>query len=201
MGDNIRLLSYRQNQGKGFAVQQGMLHARGCVVLFADADGASEITHLDRLENALLKALKQTTLSACCDLDGIAIGSRAHLQNKAEAERTFFRNILMWGFHIVVEYIGNVRGIKDTQCGFKLFTRSSVKKTFTLQRIRRWCFDPELLMLAQLQSIPVYEVGIKWQEIDGSKIEPMVASFNMLREIILVRMCYTFGIWYHELNT
>lgn len=176
-----------------------MLHARGCVVLFADADGASEITHLDRLEDALMSRLKQTNLSDCANLDCIAIGSRAHLQQKAEAERTLFRNFLMWGFHFVVKYIGNVHGIKDTQCGFKLFTRSAVQKTFLFQRIRRWCFDPELLMLAQLQNIPICEVGIKWQEIDGSKIEPMIASFNMLREIILVRICYTFGIWYTDI--
>eukprot|EP01084_Bolivina_argentea_P034938 64740_1 len=196
--DKIRLLSYTKNQGKGYAVQQGMLHARGCLVLFADADGASEVTHLKRLENAILDTLNVKTIWDCYNLDGMAIGSRAHLQAQAEAERTIFRNFLMWGFHFVVKYIGNVHGIKDTQCGFKLFTRSAVQKTFMFQRIRRWCFDPELLMLAQIQNIPILEVQIKWQEIDGSKIEPMTASFNMFREILLVRMCCMFGIWYKD---
>eukprot|EP00483_Globobulimina_turgida_P005656 UN05666 len=187
--DKIRLLSYPKNQGKGFAVQQGMLHARGCLVLFADADGASEITHLSRLEDAILNKLNVKSIWNCSNMDGIAIGSRAHLQAQAEAQRTYIRNVLMWGFHFVVKYIGNVHDIKDTQCGFKLFTRSAVKKTFMFQRIRRWCFDPELLMLAQVQNIPVCEVQIKWQEIDGSKIEPMTASFNMFRELLLVWFC------------
>merc|ERR1719491_1172571 len=82
--DKVRLLSYNQNQGKGFAVQQGMLHARGSVVLFADADGASEITHLSRLESALMSELGVVKLSECGERDAIAIGSRAHLQSRAE---------------------------------------------------------------------------------------------------------------------
>jgi len=198
--DRIRLLSYDINQGKGFAVQQGMLHARGSLVLFADADGASEITHLDRLEQAVFGRLNKRNHFECSELDCIAIGSRAHLQKQAEAERTLLRNVLMWGFHFAVSYIGNVRHIKDTQCGFKLFTRASVRKTVLLQRIRRWCFDPELLMLAQTQKIPVCEIQIKWQEIEGSKIQPLKASFNMLRELVLVRICFVFGVWYTELK-
>ena len=136
----------------------------------------------------------------CAEKDCIAIGSRAHLQKKAEAERTIFRNFFMWGFHFVVKYVGDVHGIKDTQCGFKLFTRNAVRKTVGYQRIRRWCFDPELLMLAQKQGIPIREEAIAWQEIDGSKIQPLKASFNMFRELVLMRGCYMFGIWYNELT-
>eukprot|EP00485_Elphidium_margaritaceum_P006718 CAMPEP_0202695500 /NCGR_PEP_ID=MMETSP1385-20130828/9087_1 /ASSEMBLY_ACC=CAM_ASM_000861 /TAXON_ID=933848 /ORGANISM="Elphidium margaritaceum" /LENGTH=348 /DNA_ID=CAMNT_0049351537 /DNA_START=33 /DNA_END=1079 /DNA_ORIENTATION=+ len=202
--DHIRLLSYKKNQGKGFAVQQGMLHARGHLVLFADADGASEITCLDRLEQAMFDALgidDRNDYAQCGQSFCITIGSRAHLQQRAEAERTVLRNILMHGFHFVVKWVGNVHGISDTQCGFKLFTRRSVIRTVLLQRIRRWCFDPELLMLAQRQHIPVLEVAIKWQEIEGSKIQPLTASFNMLRELILVRLCSSLGVWYQELNS
>ena len=177
-----------------------MLHARGCLILFADADGASEITHLGRLETALFAQLNVDSHWKCVEMDCIAIGSRAHLQKKAEVERTIFRNILMWGFHFVVKYIGNVKDIKDTQCGFKLFTRNSVRKTVLFQKIKRWCFDPELLMLAQQQTIPICEVSIKWQEIEGSKIQPIKASINMFREILLVRFCYIFGIWYKDIN-
>ena len=109
------------------------------------------------------------------------------------------RNILMWGFHFVVMWIGGVRDIKDTQCGFKLFTRKAVERTFLFQRIRRWCFDPELLMLAQKQHIAVHEVQIGWQEIEGSKLTPMKAAINMFREILLVRICYELGLWYNEI--
>ena len=176
-----------------------MLHARGCLVLFADADGASEITHLQRLEEALMAGLGVGDHWECPERSAIAIGSRAHLQEQAEAERTVLRNILMWGFHFVVTAVGDVHGVKDTQCGFKLFTRSAVERTFMFQRIRRWCFDPELLMLAQKQHIPVHEVQIGWQEIEGSKLTPLKAAVNMFREILLVRMCYLFGIWYTEI--
>lgn len=169
------------------------------MVLFADSDGASEITHLPRLEEALMGGLGVSDHWQCPERSAIAIGSRAHLQEEAEAQRTVLRNILMWGFHFVVTAIGDVHGIEDTQCGFKLFTRSAVERTFMFQRIRRWCFDPELLMLAQKQHIKVHEVQIGWQEIEGSKLTPFKAAVNMLREIVLLRMCYLFGIWYTEI--
>merc|ERR1711964_862674 len=89
--DSVRLLNYDRNEGKGFAVLQGVLHSRGEYILMVDADGASEISHMARLEKAMDRR----------DI-GIAVGSRAELQAAAEAERSAFRNFLMHGFHMLV---------------------------------------------------------------------------------------------------
>lgn len=104
-----------------------MLHARGCFILFADADGASEIEYLTNLEKELITTLNKSNNinknenSNCninyfdyCDVFGIAVGSRKDLQSEAEAKRSFLRNILMWGFHACVRYVGGVYGIRDT---------------------------------------------------------------------------------------
>eukprot|EP01083_Nonionella_stella_P143780 447558_1 len=160
--EKVRVLTFPVNQGKGFAVQQGMLHARGASLLMVDADGASEITHLARLEGALGRAMTGATGSAA------AVGSRAHLQEAAEVERAWYRNLLMHGFHLLT--LMCVGGIRDTQCGFKLFSREAAQRIFPSQKIRRWCFDVELLFIASQLEIPVVEVPIGWHEVDGSKL-------------------------------
>lgn len=67
----------------------------------------------------------------------IAIGSRAHLEDEAIATRSFFRTILMHGFHLLV-WLFAVRGIRDTQCGFKLFTRCAARACFESLHVERW---------------------------------------------------------------
>lgn len=68
---------------------------------------------------------------------GIVIGSRAHLEKDSIAERSFFRTILMYGFHAMV-WMFAVKGIKDTQCGFKLFTRKAALDCFESLHVERW---------------------------------------------------------------
>jgi len=190
----IRPLDYtliHGNMGKGFAVKTGMLRARGRYVLFMDADGASSLEGIDRL----LSKMKE------CETDpdnaeislGVVCGSRAHMVS--EVDRTRLRAFLMHGFHFCVSLIGGVHNIQDTQCGFKLFTREAVRRIFPSQKLRRWCFDVELINLANWQSIPVVERYISWKEIPGSKMSPLRDAVFMLRELIVMRFCYVLGIW------
>jgi len=127
--EQIRLLKLDVNQGKGGAVQQGMLHARGEYLLMLDADGATRIRDLDKLEEELLQIKNNKG-------HGVAVGSRAHLQDKAVAVRKWYRNILMYGFHFAVALLC-VRHVRDTQCGFKLFTRKTAQILFSTQHLRR----------------------------------------------------------------
>lgn len=197
----IRLLKLPFNMGKGGAVQCGMLHARGKYVLFADADGASDFECYPLLENALMALTTQSRL-------GIAIGSRAHLAEKEAADeadaikagkatitRTPLRKALQKTFHLFMSNLSGLKDIKDTQCGFKLFTRETVKYVFLNQRIQRWCFDVELLYLAKAQAIPIVEIPINWQEIDGSKVEIVDASLTMGRDLVMIRVLYGLGLW------
>ena len=180
----IRILRLHQNHGKGGAVRKGMLRASGRLLLMVDADGATNFNDLEKLE----KRLGNTAL-------GVAVGSRAHLAADSVAERSLFRTILMRGFHLFVRVISGVRGIEDTQCGFKLFTRRAARCLFPHQHIERWAFDVELLYLAARQFVPLYEVAVNWQEIDGSKLDVASDSIQMARDLLLIRFCYLTGLW------
>merc|ERR1711920_165047 len=104
-----------------------MLRARGRLLLMVDSDGATKIDDIEKLE----RRLGDATL-------GVVIGSRAHLAHDVIAKRSLLRKILMKGFHLFVRIISGLRGIEDTQCGFKLFTRSAARKLFPHQRVEGW---------------------------------------------------------------
>jgi dolichyl-phosphate beta-glucosyltransferase len=186
--NKIRLLRLHCNHGKGGAVRKGMFKARGALLLMVDADGATQFSDLDRLTSQL-----RTTTSSGSPL-GVAIGSRHHMQADAVAKRSCFRNILMYGFNYYVSILC-VPGIKDTQCGFKLFTRAAARLLFPVQHIERWAFDVELLHLCARLNIPVTEVPVTWVEMSGSKVNLFEDIPQMARDIFIIRLCYTLGIW------
>jgi len=203
--DRMRLLKLKANQGKGGAVQQGMLHARGELLLMVDADGATRFADVDRLEKQLQSLSSQPGAAG----HGVAVGSRKHLQSDAVATRKWYRNVLMYGFHFLVSTLTGIAHVQDTQCGFKLFTRPTAQFLFVNQHLRRWCFDVELLFLtvqasraarrggasAAVPSIGVVEVPVNWQEIPGSKIDLVQSSFLMARDLFLIRTAYATGVW------
>lgn len=138
----VRVVRLARNRGKGAAVThvrpqrrppvgalpclldpQGMLHARGRLLLFADADGATRFADLSLLEGHIKDLQKHATAA-------IAIGSRAHMVTTAAVvQRSFLRNLLMRSFHMYLQLLG-VSAVKDTQCGFKLFTREAAQLVF-----------------------------------------------------------------------
>lgn len=186
--DKIRVLTLTKNRGKGGAIRLGMFSARGRYLLFADADGASKFSDFTKLENEMKNMKKDSSNRA------VVCGSRAHLEEESIAQRSFFRTILMKGFHFVVWFLC-VRGIKDTQCGFKLLTREAAVLLFSNLHVERWAFDVDILFLAQYFNIPVGEVAINWTEIEGSKMVPVFSWIQMGKDIILIRLRYFLGAW------
>lgn len=181
-GGALRVMQLSKNGGKGYAVRAGMLVARGQLLLMADADGATGIGELEKLERALDPS------------SDIVFGSRHHLKDDATKKRSFLRTFLMVGFHFVVACL--VGGpIKDTQCGFKLF-RSSVGKTiFSSLHLYRWAFDIEIVILARMLGKSIAEVPVKFVDVPGSKLNLVTGSLTMLRDIVLVRALYILGMW------
>lgn len=186
--DKIRVLTLAKNRGKGGAIRLGMFSARGRYLLFADADGASKFSDFTKLENEMKNMKKDSSNRA------VVCGSRAHLEEESIAQRSFFRTILMKGFHFVVWFLC-VGGIKDTQCGFKLLTREAAVLLFSNLHVERWAFDVDMLFLAQYFNIPVGEVAINWTEIEGSKMVPVFSWIQMGKDIILIRLRYFLGAW------
>ncbi|PLW06922.1 hypothetical protein PCASD_18691 [Puccinia coronata f. sp. avenae] len=208
----IRVISLGKNRGKGGAVKHGILHARGELILFVDADGATKFSELSKLMNSLkeiqisrprrTRSSTQEEKTEKEEVDeetyGIAIGSRAHLvSSPTVVSRTKFRNFLMNGFHLYLFILG-LKDIRDTQCGFKLMTRATAVRVVQGLHVEGWIFDVELLLRAKLlqdPKIPIAEVPIQWEEIQGSKLSVVKDSIIMAIELFLMRVNYILGVW------
>ncbi|KAF8628714.1 hypothetical protein AX17_005936 [Amanita inopinata Kibby_2008] len=187
-GCDIKVVVLEENTGKGGAVRHGMLYASGERLLMVDADGASRFQDLEMLWEAMDKI-------APGNAPAVVVGSRAHLvRSEAVVKRSFIRNILMHGLHTILRIVG-VGHIRDTQCGFKLFSREAARQIFPAQHLATWIFDVELLLLAKQLRIPVAEVPIEWHEVAGSKLNVMTASLQMLRDLLIVRANHFLGRW------
>lgn len=131
--DTFRVLRLPVNRGKGAAVRAGMLAARGELLLFADSDGATKFSELDKLHMRLNSMVdsqatnsKGSLFQTIADSHGMVVGSRAYLTHtKAVAQRHWFRNLLMHGFHFLVTLVAGP-GVKDTQCGYKVWPDNTV---------------------------------------------------------------------------
>ncbi|KAH7282012.1 hypothetical protein KP509_35G008300 [Ceratopteris richardii] len=199
--DRVRVINLGRNHGKGSAVRKGMLCARGELLLMLDADGATKITDLEKLEIELkdISGRLSTGITnkgvswGVGDIPAVVFGSRAHLEQRALATRKWYRNFLMKGFHFCVLLVAG-KGVRDTQCGFKMFTRAAARQLFPNMRLKRWCFDVELVYLCKKLHIPIREVAVTWTEIPGSKVKPL-SIVHMLIELVLIRMGYGLQLW------
>ncbi len=170
----VRVLENPGNRGKGYSVRNGMLHARGDVLLFTDADLSSPIQEADKL----FRALEQGA--------DVAIGSR-WLQAELQTERQpWYRQLYGRLFNLALRIVLGLKH-RDTQCGFKAFTRPAVQTVFTRQRIERWGFDPELLFLADKFKLQTAEVPVEWAHDHRSKISPLRDGIKMGLEVLKVR--------------
>ena len=170
----IRLIRQIPNQGKGAAVKRGVLEAKGDFVIFADADGATPITELD-------KFLPIANLG-----DDILVGSRKAGSGSVERNRNLIRSIMGFIFYKIVNFFA-VPAVKDTQCGFKLFRKDVALKLFSSCAEKGWAFDVELLYLAQLHGFKITEVPVNWHEVEGSKVNPLKDSIKMFIAIFRIR--------------
>jgi glycosyltransferase involved in cell wall biosynthesis len=170
----ILLLENPGNRGKGFSVRNGMLHARGDICLFTDADLSSPIEEAQKLLAAI---------DAGADL---AIGSR-WLKAELQTERQpLYRQAFGRIFNLVLRVVLGMRFV-DTQCGFKAFRREAVQRIFPLQKIERWGFDPEILFLARRAELRVAEVPVVWAHSEGTRLSPVKDGIRMFGEVLRIR--------------
>src|ERR1700728_3794479 len=170
----VRLVENPGNRGKGYSVRNGMLKARGEVVVFSDADLSSPIEEMPKLLDALARGAD------------IAIGSRwlkAELQTQRQSlHRQLFGRV----FNLLLRIILGLR-VKDTQCGFKAFTRQAAQTILPLQRIERWGFDPEILFVARKFGFRVEEVPVHWGHSGDTRIHPLMDGARMFWEMLRIR--------------
>ncbi|KAJ5665567.1 CAZyme family GT2 [Penicillium maclennaniae] len=164
----IRFVTLTHNRGKGGAVTHGLRHVRGQYVVFADADGASKFTDLGKLVNACQEIEDADGRGWLWDLGRTWLAAR------------------LWS---------RTATIKDTQCGFKLFSRAALPFIVPYMHSEGWIFDVEMLMLAEFASIPVAEVPVGWREVLGSKLNVLRDSIGMAWGLAVLRAAWSLGIY------
>jgi len=170
----IQLIQNPGNRGKGFSVRNGMLHARGDICLFTDADLSSPISEAEKLFDSIRHGAD------------IAIGSR-WLRAELQTERQpLYRQAFGRIFNLLLRIVLGLHFV-DTQCGFKAFRREAAQRIFPLQKIERWGFDPEILFLARRLGLRVVEVPVIWAHSEGTRLHPFRDGLRMFGDVIRIR--------------
>ncbi|OTB06393.1 glycosyltransferase family 2 protein [Hypoxylon sp. CI-4A] len=211
--DVLRVVTLARNRGKGGGVTHGLRHVRGEYALFADADGASRFSDLARLVEGCEEVVDGSRR-------GVAIGSRGHLVgSEAVVKRSALRNFLMRSFHLVLMILTPpaTSRLRDTQCGFKLFSRAALPHIVPYMHAEGWIFDIEMLMLAESApavpvlghdgavigsspGIKVAEVPIDWHEVGGSKLNVIQDSIKMAVGLAVLRASWMMGVYRRRLT-
>ena len=171
----VRLLENERNRGKGHSVRRGMLAAEtDAPILMTDADLSSPIEEVEKLLPKLAEGFD------------VVIGSRMMPESVIEPPRRPMRRLMGWGFRLVRRLI-LLSGIRDTQCGFKLFTAAAARDAFTDMKSEGWAFDSEALALAKKHGHRVCEVGVRWAEDQRSRLHAGRDAPRMLLSLLKIR--------------
>jgi len=172
---SVRIIRREVNGGKGTAVRTGMLSACGTYRLFADADGATPIEELKRLEAPLIAGADVAFGSRALRDPGVSVAARRH--------RMVAGRVFNW----LVARLG-LEGVSDSQCGFKAFTGPAAERLFQALSTRGFAFDVEVLLRARAAGYRIVEVPVNWADLAGSKVGVLRHGPGMLGEILRVRL-------------
>lgn len=174
--NNLKIVSYHQNHGKGYAITFGIKRSIGEYILFMDADNSTTIDQIGPFIDEIKKGAD------------IVVGSRRLPESKITTRQPLIREILGHIFRATVSLIMPLK-VSDSQAGFKLISRNVALAYAERQRVFRWAFDVELLAMARARRWRVVELPIVWQNDSQSKVR-LAGMINMLLEVIKVRYYY-----------
>lgn len=164
---NLKIFNL-EHKGKGWAVNQGFKNATGEVVVFTDADFSTPITEIEKLISKINEGFD------------VVVGSRAIDRSLIKVHQNFFRENIGRAANLLIQLLA-VRGIKDTQCGFKAFRKSTTEKVFEKQKVWGFAFDVELLFLARKANLKIAEVGVLWFNDPHSTVRPFFDTLQSFR--------------------
>lgn len=183
----VRLMENHSNRGKGYSVRSGLLHGRGEIVMFTDADLSAPIEEAERLFDAIAGGAD------------IAIGSRWLETSRQTHRQPLYRQIFGRCFNLLTRMVMRLP-YADTQCGFKAFTRDAAQTVFQLMTIERWGFDPEILFIARKRHYRVTEVPVSWAHDARTRISYLRDGLQMLKELAIVRSNALLGRYGREVE-
>ena len=172
---NTRLIKNGVNKGKGYSVKNGFIHAAGEYLLFSDEDLSTPIAQIEKLLRYLRSGYD------------IAIGSRGLKGSDIQIHQPWYREMMGRIFNLFVRAFA-VRDFKDTQCGFKCFTKDSALEICKRQQMERFSFDVEILYIAKRLGFKIKEVPIQWLNEPETKVHAIKDSASMFIDLLRIRL-------------
>ncbi|MBI5045671.1 MAG: glycosyltransferase family 2 protein [Candidatus Niyogibacteria bacterium] len=173
---NLSVIDRKENRGKGYTVREGMIASRGRIRLFTDADNSTDISHFDKM---------RPLFDGGCDVVIASRNPRDAVEARQDVPQGALKRLLGHMGNIFIQMVA-VRGIWDTQCGFKAFRDHAAKAIFSKSQIDRWGFDIEALALARQLRYKIGIIPAFWQNDPESHVK-MSAYFQVLWETVRVR--------------
>ncbi len=173
-GGIVRLVRNPGNRGKGYAVRNGMLAAKGDWILSTDADLSAPIRELEKL---IAAARKENAV--------VAIGSRALDRKLIKVHQPWMREFSGRAFNVVMRMVTGLP-FRDTQCGFKLFHSSAAREIFSRQKEDGFSFDVEDLLIAQTLGLRSIEVPVEWSNVEGTKVS-LAQGMKSFTDLVRIR--------------
>ncbi len=154
----VRVVRLPENRGKGAAVRAGVAATTGAVVLFMDADLATDLAAVDEVLARL-------------EHNDVVVGSRAVAGARVH-DTTPLRTMMGRTFNGMVRAIARL-DVRDSQCGFKAYRGDVARLLFSLSKVDGFAFDPEVLLMARILGYRIVEVPVDWTAVDGSSVRPL----------------------------
>ena len=171
----LSVIRFPRNRGKGAAVREGMLAARGEHRLFSDADLSTPLDELPKLRAALAGDVQ------------VAIASRALAESQIDVHQERRRELMGRTYNRLLQLLV-LPGIHDSQCGFKVFTAQAAMACFGPLRTMRFGFDAEVLLRARGFGWRIAEVPVRWRHVEASRVNSVRDASRMLYDMILLRV-------------
>ena len=172
---NLTVIRSPENRGKGHAVRLGMMAAHGETRLFTDADGSTPIEELATLEKALDELGGSGVAFASIGMPGARV---TQTQRGLRPAAGRFGN---WLVQLIA-----LRGVRDSQRGFKLFSADAAEAIFSAAVVDRWAFDVEVLALARTFGFGIVEVPVTWAHKDDSRVTAL-SYLSTLADVVRIR--------------
>ena len=171
----LSVVRFDRNRGKGAAVREGMLRARGVHRLFTDADLSTPLEELPRLRAELQGSTH------------VAVASRGLADSQIEVHQQMRRELMGRTYNRLLQVLV-LPGIHDSQCGFKVFTADAAVACFEPLRTMRFGFDAEVLLRAQGMGWRIAEVPVRWRHVEASRVNSVRDASRMLFDLLLLRV-------------
>ena len=175
------IIDRKENKGKGFTVREGFLAAKGEWVMWTDMDGATPISNLDNFIPKFQEA-------------DIVIGSRDLKASQIKVHQPKWKEWMGDFGNILIQIGAGLYGIKDTQCGFKIFKSEAVKEIFPRAKVCRWGIDFEVLMIGKKLGYKIAEVPVEWIDM-GFSLVGFSGYISTFKDLARVRWNLIKGVY------